>query len=160
MVSVTIIPLVIATVLGVAYLSVGCCKPRPKHSMRKLRKKYVVPPPLKAVFPNVAIVAFRRTFAAYDNDFSGTVDAQELMDMFKEIGQKISKEQIDEMVKETDLDGDGEISFGEVISRMIACFLCVYRNSLNFNQCIHLTLDYFFASNCDGTVFVHDAPLS
>jgi len=66
MVSVTIMPLLMVGVLGTAYVTVGLCKPRPKHSMKKLRKKYVVPLPLKSVFPLVvAIEAFRRTFATY-----------------------------------------------------------------------------------------------
>lgn len=103
-----------ASVLGLAYMTVGLCKPRQKHSMRKLREKYVVPPPLQDVFPPVAIQAFRRTFAVYDKDFSGSVDLGELTELFAELGHKIPNEQIAEMMKEVDLSGDNAIDFGEV----------------------------------------------
>jgi len=114
MISVTVMPLLMASVLGLAYMTVGLCKPRPKHSTRKLREKYVVPPPLQDVFPPVAIQAFRRTFAVYDKDFSGSVDLAELTELFAELGHKIPKEQIAEMMKEVDLSGDNAIDFGEV----------------------------------------------
>ena len=119
MISVTVMPLLMAAVLGLAYMTVGLCKPRPKHSMKKLREKYVVPPPLNDVFPPVAIQAFRRTFAVYDSDFSGHVDLDELTRLFEELGHKIPGEQVAEMMKEVDLSGDNNIDFGEVITHIL-----------------------------------------
>ena len=55
----------------------------------------------------------KAAFDKFDTDGSGQIDALELRELMKEFGQKKTKFQIAQMVKEVDDDGDGVISFSE-----------------------------------------------
>lgn len=49
-------------------------------------------------------------FDAFDKDGDGQVNAEDLHTRAAELGDKISMEDVREMVREADLDGDGKIS--------------------------------------------------
>lgn len=51
----------------------------------------------------------REAFKVFDRDNSGTIDADELRHIMKSIGEDLTDEQIDDMVREADKDGDGLI---------------------------------------------------
>lgn len=44
-------------------------------------------------------------------DKSGYISASELKHVMESMGQKITNEQIDEMIREADIDGDGKIDY-------------------------------------------------
>jgi len=112
MISTTMTPICIGAMLGLAYMStVGMCKPRPKYTAKQLRNKYVVPDSLKNLFPIVDINAFRRTFVEFDADFSGSVDRNELSDMFKKMGKEFDEEKVLAMINEVDVSNDGTHSY-------------------------------------------------
>ena len=53
----------------------------------------------------------RQAFRMFDRDGSGTVNAQELRHVMMNLGEKLGEDEVDEMMKEADIDGDGEINY-------------------------------------------------
>ena len=59
-----------------------------------------------------------KAFQIIDRDKSGSIDKQEFEFVFQNIGSKLTNEEIDEMIKQADVDGNGEISQEEFINIM------------------------------------------
>lgn len=55
----------------------------------------------------------KRAFKMFDTDGSGTIDASELGNALRAMGQKVSDEEVKEMLAQADDDGTGEIDFEE-----------------------------------------------
>jgi len=53
----------------------------------------------------------RQAFAMMDKDGSGKVSATELKNIMRSIGEKLSDDDIDEIIRELDMDGDGEVDY-------------------------------------------------
>jgi len=53
----------------------------------------------------------REAFRVFDKDGSGSISAAELRHVMKKLGEKLTDEEVDEMIREADLDGDEEINF-------------------------------------------------
>lgn len=51
----------------------------------------------------------REAFNIFDRDGSGTINADELRQVMKALGEDLSDAEIDEMIKEADKNGDGSI---------------------------------------------------
>lgn len=68
---------------------------------------------------NKQIVEFRKVFDHFDVDGSGTIDTEELQEVFKAMGQTdVSEEQILELMSHVDDDKSGEIDFDEFLMLM------------------------------------------
>ena len=59
---------------------------------------------MKDVDPEVEI---KEAFRVFDKDGNGFISAAELRHVMTNIGEKLTDEEVDEMVKEADVDGDG-----------------------------------------------------
>jgi len=57
-------------------------------------------------------------FEVFDEDDSGTISAQELLHVMTNLGEKLSEKEILTLMKEGDLDGDGEIDLDEFMQMM------------------------------------------
>lgn len=54
----------------------------------------------------------RQAFAMIDNDGSGKISSAELKNVLRSLGDKhISNDEIEEIIREIDLDGDGQIDY-------------------------------------------------
>lgn len=51
----------------------------------------------------------RQAFAVFDRDGTGTIDAGELSHVLKSLGEKLSEAEIEEIIRQADVDGDGMI---------------------------------------------------
>lgn len=58
-------------------------------------------------------------FKVFDKDGSGKIDATELRNIMLSLGENLSDEEVNQMIKEADLNGDGEIDFDEFM-RMLS----------------------------------------
>ena len=61
---------------------------------------------------------FKVQFQAFDKDKDGLITAEELLTVFNSINQAYTEEEINEMIKEIDQDGDGKINLAEFIVYM------------------------------------------
>jgi Ca2+-binding EF-hand superfamily protein len=50
-------------------------------------------------------------FRAFDTNRSGYISAQELRNVMINMGQKMTEEEVDGMIREIDSNGDGKINF-------------------------------------------------
>ena len=61
---------------------------------------------------------FREAFNAFDKDGGGSIDREELMDLFKSLGRAPTDEELDHMIACADEDGNGTIDFYEFATLM------------------------------------------
>jgi calmodulin len=57
-------------------------------------------------------------FKVFDADGSGTISRKELKKLMKQLGQKLSDQELDAMMEEVDTDKSGEIDFEEFKAMM------------------------------------------
>lgn len=64
----------------------------------------------------------RRAFQVFDHDNSGTISTDELRNVLKSIGEDLTDTEIDEMMRQVDVDGSGTIDckFGTSILGSLA----------------------------------------
>ena len=60
----------------------------------------------------------REAFRIFDKDGNGFVSPAELRHVLSNIGEKLTDEEIDEMIIEADVDGDGLINYEEFVAMM------------------------------------------
>lgn len=53
----------------------------------------------------------RDAFKIFDKDGNGLISANELRQIMANLGEKLTDEELDEMMREADLNGDGQIDF-------------------------------------------------
>ena len=53
----------------------------------------------------------KEAFKVFDKDGSGTISAAELRHVMLNLGEKLTDDEVDEMIFEADVDGDGEVNY-------------------------------------------------
>jgi len=53
----------------------------------------------------------KEAFAVFDRDGSGKISSRELKQAMSSLGEKLNDDEIAEMIKEADKNGDGEIDY-------------------------------------------------
>jgi len=59
-------------------------------------------------------------FKIFDKDGSGNISAQELRHVMTTLGEKLTEEEADEMIREADTNGDGYIDYVEFVKIMMS----------------------------------------
>ncbi|KAG2288717.1 hypothetical protein Bca52824_048321 [Brassica carinata] len=65
----------------------------------------------------------KEAFRVFDKDQNGFISAAELRHVMTNLGEKLTDEEVDEMVREADVDGDGQINYDEFVKVMMAKWL-------------------------------------
>ncbi|KAL4221961.1 hypothetical protein ACF0H5_018012 [Mactra antiquata] len=67
----------------------------------------------------------RETFRTFDRDNNGTIDKKELHQAMRSLGETLTDDEVDEMVREVDIDGDGKINFEGSIMKFLILAVCI-----------------------------------
>ncbi|XP_035669404.1 calmodulin-A isoform X2 [Branchiostoma floridae] len=60
----------------------------------------------------------REAFRVFDKDGNGFISAAELRHVMTNLGEKLTDEEVDEMIREADIDGDGQVNYEEFVIMM------------------------------------------
>ena len=60
------------------------------------------------------------SFKVFDRDGDGFINAAELRTSMMNLGEKLMDAEVDEMINEADIDGDGVINYDEFVKMMMA----------------------------------------
>ena len=63
----------------------------------------------------------RESFRVFDKDGNGYISAAELRHVMTNLGEKLTDDEVDEMMKEADTNGDGQISYQGISWRFYSC---------------------------------------
>ena len=69
---------------------------------------------------SVPSLCYREAFKVFDSDGNGFINASELRQVMLNLGEKLSEEEVEMMIKEADTNGDGLVNYDEFISMMNA----------------------------------------
>uniref|UniRef100_A0A453AML3 EF-hand domain-containing protein n=1 Tax=Aegilops tauschii subsp. strangulata TaxID=200361 RepID=A0A453AML3_AEGTS len=61
----------------------------------------------------------KEAFRVFDKDQNGFISAAELRHVMTNLGEKLTDEEVDEMIREADVDGDGQINYEEFVKVMM-----------------------------------------
>ena len=53
----------------------------------------------------------REAFKVFDKDVNGFISAAELRHVMTNLGEKLTDEEVDEMIREADIDGDEQVNY-------------------------------------------------
>ena len=67
----------------------------------------------------------REAFRVFDKDGNGFISAAELRHVMTNLGEKLTDEEVDEMIREADIDGDGQVNYEGELSFKIVHGHCV-----------------------------------
>ena len=59
-------------------------------------------------------------FKVFDKDGEGLISGNELRHIMTSLGDKLTEDEVDEMIREADVDGDGYINYEEFVRMMMA----------------------------------------
>ena len=65
--------------------------------------------------PEEFVEEIRQTFQLFDKNEDGTIDQEELGDVFRSLGQHYTDAELHEMIAEIDTDQSGSIEFTEFL---------------------------------------------
>jgi calmodulin len=72
-----------------------------------------------AVFLTHPPLQIKEAFKVFDKDGNGFISAAELRHIMTNLGEKLTDEEVDEMIREADVDGDGQINYDEFVDMMM-----------------------------------------
>jgi calmodulin len=61
----------------------------------------------------------REAFKVFDKDQNGYISAAELRHVMINLGEKLTEEEVELMIKEADTDGDGQVNYEEFVRMMM-----------------------------------------
>ncbi|KAI7815742.1 hypothetical protein BC939DRAFT_471928 [Gamsiella multidivaricata] len=64
------------------------------------------------------LAQFKELFTSYDKNNDGRVDRTELYELTKSLGEAVTNEELDFVIKNFDTDGDGALDYDEFVELM------------------------------------------
>merc|ERR1712088_661971 len=87
-------------------------------SLRLLELKRIICFQMAEHLTDEQTAEFKEAFALFDKDGDGTISTKELGTVMNSLGQKPTPQELENMIKEVDIDGNGEIDFDEFLAMM------------------------------------------
>ncbi|KAI0217448.1 hypothetical protein LSAT2_030743 [Lamellibrachia satsuma] len=60
----------------------------------------------------------KAAFRMFDKDGDGFIDPMELRHLLTNLGEKLTEEEVDDMIREVDIDGDGKVDYNEFVAML------------------------------------------
>lgn len=79
----------------------------------------------------------REAFRVFDKDGNGFISAAELRHVMTNLGEKLTDEEVDEMIKEADIDGDGQVNYA---GSLYVCLVYFFTLFLSFSPFLLLSI--------------------
>ncbi|ESO87670.1 hypothetical protein LOTGIDRAFT_219843 [Lottia gigantea] len=115
--------------LGMVIRSTGCSptqselhqiiKDLESKGMRSLEFNQVVNIVEKHNFASESMESLKDAFRIFDKDGNGFINAAELRHVLCNLGEKLTDEEVDEMIREADLTGDGQVNYDEFVKVLL-----------------------------------------
>ncbi|PBC26064.1 Calmodulin [Apis cerana cerana] len=87
----------------------------------------------------------REAFRVFDKNKDGLISSKELRHVMTNLGEKLSEEEVDDMIKEADLDGDGMVNYEDLFEKLYGAyfkfFFMVLKNFEITHKCEMLEID-------------------
>ncbi len=83
----------------------------------------------------------KEAFRVFDKDQNGFISAAELRHVMTNLGEKLTDDEVDEMIREADVDGDGQINYEEFVKMMMAKWAAEFFSEVSRQQELHFYLD-------------------
>ena len=69
----------------------------------------------------------QEAFRVFDKDVNGYISAAELRHVMTNLGEKLTDEEVEEMIREADVDDDGQVSYeGEIVTVLMKLFYNIF----------------------------------
>ena len=77
----------------------------------------------------------KEAFQVFDKDGNGYISKEELRHVMINLGEKLTDDEVDEMMREADTDGDGQVNYrgmagplivGIILQNLFICFVVYY----------------------------------
>ena len=66
----------------------------------------------------------KEAFRVFDKDGKGFISAAQLRDVMTDLGEKLTEEEVDQMIGEADINGDGRVDYEEFVTMMNSIKFC------------------------------------
>lgn len=76
----------------------------------------------------------REAFKVFDRDNNGFISAAELRHVMTSIGEKLTDDEVDEMIREADQDGDGRIDCNYIFAYLVTAKQPTNSNTQTMNS--------------------------
>lgn len=82
----------------------------------------------------------REAFRVFDKDGNGFISAAELRHVMTNLGEKLTDEEVDEMIREADIDGDGQVNYEGCIAFIFLSIEQSARSRRVYNRRYHANI--------------------
>ena len=82
----------------------------------------------KKITTNDTEEEIKDAFRIFDKDGNGLISAHELRQIMMNLGEKLTDEELDEMMREADLNGDGQIDYEGKINQFKSNVFSIHRS--------------------------------
>lgn len=77
------------------------------------------------------ILSLKPPCRVFDKDGNGFISAAELRHVMTNLGEKLTDDEVEEMIREADVDGDGKVNYDGVYIRSLRCYfgrkrICIF----------------------------------
>lgn len=85
-------------------------------------RKRSIPHDMASQLSDEQIAEFKEAFSLFDKDGDGTITTKELGTVMRSLGQNPTQAELQDMIREVDVDGNGTIDFPEFLTMVCSHF--------------------------------------